>query len=1016
MLLKEYNLQVGPCVSIFTKRVPIWWLKRSNIRFYHDKVPFIKNLQPDDRVRYLLSSIWTPRDRPLSFAFRAKLKELSTKGSINTIESWWNTVQGCCLPIMVGTNLWTDQIPNWCNRITKWAFESCSRNYSLFQSHIKAERKLMRQYFMETGISTLEGYKSSRREVVTYVSVSQEVLRNLSTVREREVMIGLLTQTRATGLADQRMINASLEKFLSVVSHPCAHITLNQKVMDSMVPRISGYIMGYTKLSSGPSAVFSHPRTRGGQTAAIAELSQRYITYSYDLHTLEKTTVERTRIDNARKVLDYCIHRAIHRRTEVLKVRVSTVVEPGKARVITVGTLEYVQILSVIAHIFKESANSQRTRSGMKASRHLWNFLWKDLDPRNSIWETISGEGTIYGLSTDLETATDYGNMSMSGQIWDLLIQAATRVPGVPIKLLHLGKELYQSDRPLFSAGKLIATKKRGWLMGDPMTKILFTLIQEVISRSVGRTYRIACSIVGDDLVVLSRERSGLKEYLRLLETLDLKISWKDTCISDQYIYYCEELARIPQSAGVSLRSLARKNKDYIGYIDVPKLRTLIPTRGESDAFSNTNLGRFSLQGKSSEYTSRVNTGYYPVNERALLLQCMFIAEDTSCIHPHIPIEMGGGGSLVNDPFYVQRSISLCKYQREITYRIRSILSHNGWGFRFVHGDRPDRVTHKYHRFGKIIQDPRVFPEGCIIKPRNKAQSELLASVRSSKIIPPVDAFMRLQRMYYFRGLFSGTGEVPDPDEYLKSLEIPDGITKPSIGYTKLNPLTLDEVSTFLSLWVKRGLAFRDDIPFWINREKLDINHPLVIELFKKPDMPWTTEDLIEESEKLSLRLAENPWEIPDTLTPALSLVLDQDAILINILERKIKKITNIGRLVVVTLDVRLLIRMNRILRKRGKSLDRIILIDPFLNLLGMAPDFNPDIYLEDQGGITYVEDMYFQDGMPVPEVEEHMFSDPVYFKLCKPDLPIYIAASVIHTKRFPSPKYRACGANLLMS
>jgi hypothetical protein len=52
-------------------------------------------------------------------------------------------------------------------------------------------------------------------------------------------------------------------------------------------------------------------------------------------------------------------------------------------------------------------------KSGMKDSRHLWNFLTENLNPNCPLFEFNDG-AEIFALSTDLEEATDYGNPSVA--------------------------------------------------------------------------------------------------------------------------------------------------------------------------------------------------------------------------------------------------------------------------------------------------------------------------------------------------------------------------------------------------------------------------------------------------------------------------------------------------------------------------------------------------------------------------------------------------------------------------
>jgi hypothetical protein len=54
----------------------------------------------------------------------------------------------------------------------------------------------------------------------------------------------------------------------------------------------------------------------------------------------------------------------------------------------------------------------QEALSGVSKERHLWNLVWKDLNP-NDIGSDIFSGNEMYALSTDLESATDYGNISV---------------------------------------------------------------------------------------------------------------------------------------------------------------------------------------------------------------------------------------------------------------------------------------------------------------------------------------------------------------------------------------------------------------------------------------------------------------------------------------------------------------------------------------------------------------------------------------------------------------------------
>jgi hypothetical protein len=60
----------------------------------------------------------------------------------------------------------------------------------------------------------------------------------------------------------------------------------------------------------------------------------------------------------------------------------------------------------------------EETESGLFDSEHMWNFAHDGLHhSKDSVGELFRKERKIYGGSTDLSEATDYGNVYVADQI-----------------------------------------------------------------------------------------------------------------------------------------------------------------------------------------------------------------------------------------------------------------------------------------------------------------------------------------------------------------------------------------------------------------------------------------------------------------------------------------------------------------------------------------------------------------------------------------------------------------------
>jgi len=150
---------------------------------------------------------------------------------------------------------------------------------------------------------------------------------------------------------------------------------------------------------------------------------------------------------------------------------------------------------------------------------------------------------------------------------------------------------------------------------------------------------------VGDDLIAISNNASYLVKRIEVLtDIMDLRVSDKDTSLNNGIGNYAEGLVRIPrayQESWLSQRQIGRP--ETLGFIDVPKIRLVLPTRSMRLTWSSTDIGKFSDLGSSLTWTPK-ESPYYCTSVIASLMQdtCLGALSKTHCVY--LPKDFGGAG------------------------------------------------------------------------------------------------------------------------------------------------------------------------------------------------------------------------------------------------------------------------------------------------------------------------------------------------------------------------------------
>ena len=875
---------------------------------------------------------------------------------MNTVRQWFHTADGVVMPLLLTrSSISYKDI----DRLTRWALESCSNNYSNFIRNLKKIRKLIRRSAMmgerKCVLPRNMGFMNP------YVELYNSGIP--ADIGDSAMQYGLIwSQTRATGLADSAMAEQSVQKFKAVITAPYGYIPLDQSVLDRCTWRAKFITGKPARISSGPSSCLESTRQKGGLTGELSRICQNeQIDFHYHYVTMEKFSAPKHYVSSAEDILDYCIDQAIRFPDKTLEVRVHTVIEPSKARVITVGSFAYHAIMDVFSHIWHSVCASAPVKSGMTSTRHMWNFVSSNLDPSSpessNLWipRYQREDGLLWALSTDLETATDYANPTVGEQIWSNLIDASRGILGFPVGLAEFAKGLFFSPRRVTYKGKDLCVKHRGWFMGDPMTKILLTILQEYVYRSIPDPH--IGSMVGDDLVVISPYRRVLRDYLKRLSAVDMKISDDDTVISCRYMFYCEECARVPQSDSETVRSSLKRGLSSIGYVDYPRIRLLLPVRAEINRSSYTDSGRFSLLGKETRWTclnGRPNA-LSPAMLRAGLIQHVLLPEEPGTLAPYYPEELGGDGSYHIDENFVKRMWAARSSDlRETYYRAKQTLE-GKLTFKFCRTDKPGHYGHQYRNwvtYAQMEDSIASLPPDAVVVPEGPAQRHLMECLVSKKILVTPDvAFLQLETARYYRCILSGFG-IPEMDIFSRLPTCPSHVGRTTIV---VEP---DFVRTFLHTWQNPGFSYQNHPPYFVLQEELQVSRYLNLQWNwrwrTEKDPPYT---LIERDlNKIVQFVTTGHGVLPPELMERLPLYLESDNVL-SIMLANCQE-TNIR---LVTADLKLAARL-----KAEYPTKDIKVVHPLLDLLGVDLPINQTTArVADPGALEFHTYAWFNDGLP---------------------------------------------------
>jgi hypothetical protein len=350
------------------------------------------------------------------------------------------------------------------------------------------------------------------------------------------------------------------------------------------------------RVSATSNACFEAGRIHGGKSRCAADVlifTEGTPVFKYDLNNGDLTDIEAETAGE--KIFSESVRRYIQGYEHFYDCSIAVVREPGpKARTVTSSSFFHSEFLQVFSHLSLEMLNNiPEIASGLRKSRHGWVWAEELDDPE------IVGKD-VYAVSTDLETSTDYLN-------WEVVRSVLTvfnRIAGIPTWYGNACIEALTHPRRVYYNGTLFTETKRGSLMGDPGTKSVLTLVGLAVTckvRLLTGTFFKAVNI-GDDYVGVGTKQA-CEESLEAFESFEMKISEDDTFISNELMYFTEELIELPKTRRDTVSTIF-KTRDWsrMPYIDAIKGRLLIDAKKNRDDFSYTPAGRLAQLGRDTSY------------------------------------------------------------------------------------------------------------------------------------------------------------------------------------------------------------------------------------------------------------------------------------------------------------------------------------------------------------------------------------------------------------------------------
>lgn len=293
--------------------------------------------------------------------------------------------------------------------------------------------------------------------------------------------------------------------------------------------------------------------------------------------------------------------------------RTLTVPEPGfKARIVTTGPYWLNVLQQGLSHVMKDVLSAHPSvKSSLMKTDQAWQSLY--------LMSNKEYPKEFLVLSSDLKEATDHIPKVIALQIFMGFIRGS----GIRSNLIEVCRHLLEMERTFISPIGVSERQFRGVMMGEPLTKVILTILNLVVEEYAMRTYlRVnfgtsfyespkwrTYHIGGDDHLAV-----GPREYLEQItfchSLLGSKISVGKHGISRIAVKYTEKVLDIRNIyKPFDVRKINDSTESYESspFVDSIKVRLLSPTSKSTEVSSDRNIaiGKGLSLGRTLKWLNR---------------------------------------------------------------------------------------------------------------------------------------------------------------------------------------------------------------------------------------------------------------------------------------------------------------------------------------------------------------------------------------------------------------------------
>jgi len=339
--------------------------------------------------------------------------------------------------------------------------------------------------------------------------------------------------------------------------------------------------------------------------------------------------------------------------------RVLTIPEPGyKSRIVTTGPFWLNILQQGLSHILKDKLKSHPSVvSSLTKSDQAWQAMYR--------FSQKEFPEDFWVLSSDLKEATDHIPKVIGRVLLESFLEGLgsdSRHADVCLSLISRSRQFEGKDHEILSINQ-----ERGIMMGEPLTKVILTILNLVVEEEAFRwKHKGHCPykkwrsyhIGGDDHIAC-----GPKDYLERITYNHIRwgsvISKGKHGLSKVLVKYCEKVIDVRNLLkGFNIFDTNNSTEGYRNspFVDSVKVRLLSPTSKSFDVISDRNIaiGKGISLGNTLKWLNRDHFSIKwvkMVRSRFFARMGSLLPNDTSSVYwqLHLPVHLGGLGLYVDD-------------------------------------------------------------------------------------------------------------------------------------------------------------------------------------------------------------------------------------------------------------------------------------------------------------------------------------------------------------------------------